>query len=101
MFEGDSGCAIDASLLERPEHAGRKCESIVSVTGYRGCGFPFFGDVHHARSLNDRALADELRDACTTMALNLGGWDKKRKAKNGKFERSQLQREAADWVRAT
>jgi TetR/AcrR family transcriptional repressor of nem operon len=54
-----------------------------------------------ARTLDDRALADELRDACTTMALNLGGWDKKRKAKNGKFERSQLQREAADWVRAT
>jgi TetR/AcrR family transcriptional repressor of nem operon len=54
-----------------------------------------------ARTLDDRALADELRDACTTMALNLGGWDKKRKANNGKFKRSQLQHEAADQVRAT
>jgi len=31
----------------------------------------------------DRALADELRAACTTVALNLGGWDKKSKSKSG------------------
>jgi len=28
-----------------------------------------------ARSLVDRAVADELRDACMAMALTLGGWD--------------------------
>ena len=28
MFKRDSGCAIDASLLERPEHAGRKREPV-------------------------------------------------------------------------
>ena len=29
-----------------------------------------------ARSVVDRALADELRDACMAIALSLGGWDK-------------------------
>lgn len=28
-----------------------------------------------ARTMVDRALADELRDGCQTMALQLGGWD--------------------------
>jgi TetR/AcrR family transcriptional regulator, transcriptional repressor for nem operon len=29
-----------------------------------------------ARSMEDRALADELRDACMGVALRLGGWEK-------------------------
>jgi AcrR family transcriptional regulator len=41
-----------------------------------------------ARTMVDRALADELRAACTAVALNLGGWDKKSKSKNGKSKRS-------------
>jgi TetR/AcrR family transcriptional regulator, transcriptional repressor for nem operon len=49
-----------------------------------------------ARTLDDRGLADELRAACTTMALNLGGWGKKRAAKNGKFKRPPRRGEAAD-----
>jgi hypothetical protein len=49
-----------------------------------------------ARTLDDRGLADELRGACTTMALNLGGWDKKRKSRNGKFKRLRPHREAAE-----
>jgi len=28
-----------------------------------------------ARSIADRKLADELRDACMAVALRLGGWD--------------------------
>jgi AcrR family transcriptional regulator len=32
-----------------------------------------------ARSLADRALADELRDACMEVALRLGSWDKQAK----------------------
>jgi hypothetical protein len=28
-----------------------------------------------ARSIADRTLADELRDACMAVALKLGGWD--------------------------
>jgi len=37
-----------------------------------------------ARTMVDRALADELRAACLSVALDLGNWDKKRKSKNGK-----------------
>jgi hypothetical protein len=28
-----------------------------------------------ARAINDRKVADELRDACMTLALEIGGWD--------------------------
>jgi TetR/AcrR family transcriptional regulator, transcriptional repressor for nem operon len=34
------------------------------------------GGMVAARSLADRTLADELRDACMAMALKLGNWDK-------------------------
>ena len=37
-----------------------------------------------ARTIVDRALADELRTACIAVALDLGGWNKKSKSKNGK-----------------
>ena len=37
-----------------------------------------------ARTMVDRALADELRAACMSVALDLGGWGNKRKSKNGK-----------------
>jgi len=37
-----------------------------------------------ARALVDRTLADELRDACMSVALDLGGWAKATKSKNGK-----------------
>src|SRR6266478_4652274 len=37
-----------------------------------------------ARALVDPALADELRDACMSVALNLGGWSTPPKSKNGK-----------------
>jgi len=36
-----------------------------------------------ARSMDDRALADELRASCTDIALQLGGWEKKGKSRNG------------------
>ena len=34
-----------------------------------------------ARAMINRAVADELRDACMSVALNLGGWDKQSKSK--------------------
>ncbi|MGH9744901.1 MAG: TetR/AcrR family transcriptional regulator [Candidatus Acidiferrales bacterium] len=53
-----------------------------------------------ARALVNRALADELRDACMAVALKLGGWDTARhakygKSKNRKSKRSQTSRAAA------
>jgi TetR/AcrR family transcriptional regulator, transcriptional repressor for nem operon len=47
-----------------------------------------------ARTMVDRALADELRAACMAVALHLGGWNKGSKAKNGKSKRPQLRRAA-------
>lgn len=41
-----------------------------------------------ARTLVDRALADELRDACTSVAFSLGGWETRRRSTAGKPRRS-------------
>lgn len=49
---------------QRPNHA--KAQAIASLC---------VGGMVVARSLVDRALADELRDACLAVALNFGGWD--------------------------
>jgi TetR/AcrR family transcriptional repressor of nem operon len=37
-----------------------------------------------ARTLVHRTLGDELRDSCMTIALGLGGWDKRNKSRKGK-----------------
>jgi TetR/AcrR family transcriptional regulator, transcriptional repressor for nem operon len=47
-----------------------------------------------ARTLVDRALADELRAACTAVALDLGGWNKKSKSKSRTSKRAQTSRAA-------
>jgi len=48
-----------------------------------------------ARAMADRSYADELRDACMTVALQLGGWANGRKFKNGESKRAQRARAAA------
>jgi len=48
-----------------------------------------------ARTMVDRALADELRAACMGVALKLGGWAKKSNSKSGKSKRSRRHRAAA------
>jgi TetR/AcrR family transcriptional repressor of nem operon len=40
-----------------------------------------------ARAMANRAVADELRDACMSVALELGGWDKESKSKAEKSKR--------------
>jgi AcrR family transcriptional regulator len=47
-----------------------------------------------ARTMVDRALTDELRAACTSVALELGGWRKKRKSKNSEARRPHALRAA-------
>ncbi|MFZ0297232.1 MAG: TetR/AcrR family transcriptional regulator [Candidatus Sulfotelmatobacter sp.] len=42
-----------------------------------------------ARTMVDRALADELRAACAAVAQNLGGWDRKNKSRRAKAKRPQ------------
>jgi TetR/AcrR family transcriptional regulator, transcriptional repressor for nem operon len=48
-----------------------------------------------ARTIMDRALADELRAACMTIALDLGGWTKKKKVRPRISPRSKTRRMAA------
>jgi len=36
-----------------------------------------------ARAMVDRTLADELRDSCLKVALNLGGWDRNIESQSG------------------
>lgn len=48
-----------------------------------------------ARAMADRGYADELRDACMGIALELGGWPNGRKSKNGDLKRTQRVHAAA------
>jgi TetR/AcrR family transcriptional regulator, transcriptional repressor for nem operon len=48
-----------------------------------------------ARTVVNRAVADELREACMAVALGLGGWDQHRKSGNGKSSRPRRSRAAA------
>ena len=47
-----------------------------------------------ARAMVNRAVADELREACMAVALELGGWGKATKKKNGKARGRQAARAA-------
>ncbi len=47
-----------------------------------------------ARAMVNRSVADELRDACMSVALDLGGWEKGEKLRNGKSLQSQQSRVA-------
>jgi TetR/AcrR family transcriptional repressor of nem operon len=47
------------------------------------------GGMAVARAMADRTHADELRDACMSVALELGGWDNERTMKNGTSKRWQ------------
>lgn len=42
-----------------------------------------------ARAMVNRTAADELREACMGVALDLGGWEKAKKVKNGKSLQTQ------------
>jgi TetR/AcrR family transcriptional repressor of nem operon len=48
-----------------------------------------------ARAMVDRNHADQLRDACMTVALSLGGWAHDSKARNGNSKKPQARRAAA------
>src|SRR6266481_5572305 len=68
------------SVLERSLlHNGRPRRSTA-----QGIASLCIGGMVVARALVDPALADELRGACMSVALNLGGWSKPSKSKNGK-----------------
>ncbi len=77
---------LERSLTRNDRHRHTTAQSIAALA---------IGGMVVARTMVDCVLADELRTACTAVALNLGGWDKKSKSKHGKSMRPQLRRVAA------
>jgi TetR/AcrR family transcriptional repressor of nem operon len=79
------------SVLERslPDNGQR------SRATAQGIAALSIGGMVVARTMVDRALADQLRAACMAVALNLGGWDEKRKPQTGKSRRLQVRRATA------
>jgi len=69
----------------------------VAAPPHRAIAALSIGGMVVARTMVDRALADELRTACMSVALDLGGWDKMRKSKDGKSKQPQRLRAAALW----
>ena len=71
---------LERSLVQNGRHRRTIAQSIAALA---------IGGMVVARTMVDRALADELRAACMAVALDLGGWNKKSKSKNGDAKRSR------------
>jgi len=79
---------LERSLIQNGRRRRTTAQGIAAIS---------IGGMVVARTMVDRALADELRAACMAVALNLGGWNKKSKSKNGKSGQSQPRRVAASF----
>jgi AcrR family transcriptional regulator len=66
---------LERSLLQNGRTRRGTAQGIASLC---------IGGMVVARALVDRKLADGLRDACMSVALDLGGWSRTAKSKNGK-----------------
>jgi len=71
---------LERSLTEKGRHRRATAQGIAALS---------IGGMIVARTMVDRALADELRVACMAVALNLGGWGQRSKSKDGKARRSR------------
>ena len=80
---------LERSLLNKkgPSHARAQAIAALCV-----------GGMVVARSVVDRAVADDLRDACLAVALKLGGWDK---ATNSRTQPSRRLRERGSRMRGS
>jgi TetR/AcrR family transcriptional regulator, transcriptional repressor for nem operon len=77
------------SVLERSlTQDGRRRRTAQSIAALA------IGGMVVARAMLDRNLADQLRDACMAVALELGAWDKKSNSKNLNSVRTQRRRAA-------
>jgi AcrR family transcriptional regulator len=77
---------LERSLVQNGRRRRTTAQSIAALS---------IGGMVVARTMVDRELADELREACTAVALNLGGWDKKGKSRNGKSRNGKSGRSRA------
>ena len=71
---------LERSLVQNGQRRHTTAQGIAALS---------IGGMVVARTMVDRAHADELRSACMAVALDLGGWNKKSKSKNGKSKRSR------------
>jgi TetR/AcrR family transcriptional regulator, transcriptional repressor for nem operon len=71
---------LERSLVQNGPGRHATAQSIAALS---------IGGMVVARTMVDRALADELRAACTAVALELGGWNRKSQSKNGKLRSSR------------
>jgi AcrR family transcriptional regulator len=62
---------LERSLIKKGRRRRTTAQTIAALS---------IGGMVVASTMVDRSLADELRAACTTVALELGGWSKKRKS---------------------
>jgi len=70
-------------VLERSSVRNRQPKRMTAQAAAALC----VGGMVVARAMLDRELADELRDSCMTVALQLGGWGKNRKVSGAKSKR--------------
>jgi TetR/AcrR family transcriptional repressor of nem operon len=69
---------LERSLIQNGRRRRTTAQGIAALS---------IGGMIVARTMVDRALADELRAACMSVALDLGNWDKKSESKNGRSKR--------------
>jgi TetR/AcrR family transcriptional repressor of nem operon len=77
---------LERSLIKSGRSRRTTAQSIAALS---------IGGMIVARTMVDRALADELRAACMAVALDLGGWTDKKKSKSDNSPRSKPRRAAA------
>src|SRR5258708_24972736 len=56
---------LERSVTDKKQHRRAKAQAVAALC---------VGAMVVARSIENRVAADELRDACMSMALHLGGW---------------------------
>ena len=69
---------LERSLIQNGNRRRTTAQSIAALS---------IGGMVVARTIHDRALADELRAACMAVALDLGGWNKKLSSNAAKANR--------------
>jgi len=69
---------LERSLRDKAQPRRVKAEAIAALC---------IGGMVVARTMVDRSLADELREACTAMAHHLGGWTRKAESRTKKSRR--------------
>jgi AcrR family transcriptional regulator len=74
---------LERSLVQNGSRRRTTAQSIAALS---------IGGMVVARTIHDRALADELRSACMAVALDLGGWNKKPRGKSARSNRARSRR---------